>query len=204
VAPILSPELQAAVAAEVALVRRDYAGAESALTEAGPDSQFNWLGYPRAAIGYGDGRLLRLAKLHYFAGELEQSRVYADSLAELSRSAIEVRSRERAGKRDLFGREAIAHSMLGLALALQGESGPAIRAGERAVQLYSFSYDGTDGTTPHIYLAQILTLAGEHERAIDELEAILAQPSLLGRGRLRLDPIFDPLRDNPRFEKLLE
>ncbi len=202
-APLLNPELRVAIAAEFALVRRDYAEGMAALNGAGPDSLFTWLGYPRAAISYGDGRLLRLAKLHRFAGKSEQARAYADSLAELSRRAIQERSRERAGKRDLFGREAIAHSMLGLALALQGEPEQAISAGERAVQLYPFSYDGTDGSTPHIYLVEILTLAGEHERALDEMETILSEPSLLWPGRLRLDPVFDPLRGNPCFQALL-
>ena len=51
------------IAVDIALVRRDYAEAVSALEGAGPDSLFSWLGYPRAAIGYGDGRLLRLFQL---------------------------------------------------------------------------------------------------------------------------------------------
>ncbi len=203
-APLLSHEIQVGIAAEVALVRRDYAEAVSVLEGAGPDSLFTWLGYPQAAIGYGDGRLLRLAKLYRFAGDAEQARIHADSLVRLSHRAIEERSRERAGKRDLFGRESIAQSRLGMALAMLGERAEAIRAGEKAVQLYPFSYDGTDGTTTRVYLAEILTLVGEHERAIDEMEAIRAEPSLLWLGRLRFDPIFDPLRDNPRFQALLE
>jgi len=202
VRPVLDRELQAAMGADLALARRDYAAAIAALEAAGDDSTFTWLGYPKAAIGYGDGRLLRLAKLHHFTGDTERSRFYADSLARLSRAAIEERSRGRAGRNDLFGREAIAHSRLGMALALLGQTDEAVRAGERSVTLFPYSYDATDGSTVSKYFVEILTLAGEHERAIEEIQAIRSKPSFLWPGHLRLDPLFDPLRDDLRFRAL--
>jgi hypothetical protein len=45
---------------------------------------------------------------------------------------------------------------------------------------------------------------GEHEKALDRLEPLLRQPYYLSPGWLKLDPTFDPLRKNPRFQRLVE
>jgi serine/threonine-protein kinase len=52
-------------------------------------------------------------------------------------------------------------------------------------------------------LAQIYTMLGEKGAAIDELEHLLSIPSPLSVPLLRLDPIWDPLRDHPRFHLLV-
>ncbi len=46
--------------------------------------------------------------------------------------------------------------------------------------------------------------AGEKEAAIDQLELLLSTPNPITTARLRLDPFYDPLRSNPRFQALLE
>ena len=51
-------------------------------------------------------------------------------------------------------------------------------------------------------LAQIYTVVHEPDHAIDRLEALLRVPSFLSPARLRIDPTWAPLRDNPRFQKL--
>jgi hypothetical protein len=53
-------------------------------------------------------------------------------------------------------------------------------------------------------MAQIYTLVGEYELAIDELEYHLSIPGHSSPVFLRADPIFAPLHDNPRFNVLLE
>ena len=53
-------------------------------------------------------------------------------------------------------------------------------------------------------LAEVYVLVGEHDAAIDQLELLLSIPSLLSVQLLRVDPLWDPLRDHPRFQKLLE
>jgi hypothetical protein len=48
-----------------------------------------------------------------------------------------------------------------------------------------------------------LALLGEPEKALDQLEPLLKVPYSLSPGWLRIDPMFDPLRKNPRFQKLV-
>jgi hypothetical protein len=59
-------------------------------------------------------------------------------------------------------------------------------------------------TGPYIQhqLARIYMLVGEPEKALDKLEPLLKTPYFISPGWLRIDPNFDPLRGNPRFEKL--
>jgi hypothetical protein len=52
-------------------------------------------------------------------------------------------------------------------------------------------------------LARIYMLVGEHEKAIDELEKLQKTPYFVSSGWLKIDPNFDPLRSNPRFQKLV-
>jgi hypothetical protein len=53
-------------------------------------------------------------------------------------------------------------------------------------------------------LARIYTVTGEYDKAIEQLEALLKIPYYLSPGWLRIDPTFDPLRNNPRFKRLLD
>jgi serine/threonine protein kinase/Flp pilus assembly protein TadD len=51
--------------------------------------------------------------------------------------------------------------------------------------------------------ALVYVRAGAHERAIDQIERLLSIPSQTSRAVLRLDPAWNPLRDDPRFRKLV-
>ena len=52
-------------------------------------------------------------------------------------------------------------------------------------------------------MAVVYAQAGEIENAIDELEVALSVPNFASPAWFRMDPLFDPLRGNPRFEELL-
>jgi tetratricopeptide (TPR) repeat protein len=91
----------------------------------------------------------------------------------------------------------------GLALAYLGRKEEAIREGERGAGLLPVSRDAAAGPYIQHQLARIYVVAGEPEKALDSLEPLLKMPYILSPGWLKIDPNFDPLRKNPRFQKLV-
>lgn len=55
-----------------------------------------------------------------------------------------------------------------------------------------------------MYLACIYTKVGEQSAALDQLEHLMSISCLFSVHYLRIDPELDPLRDNPRFKRLIE
>jgi serine/threonine-protein kinase len=53
-------------------------------------------------------------------------------------------------------------------------------------------------------MAIVYAQTGDHEAAIDLLEELMAIPSPVSANLLKLDPWYEPLRDNPRFQALIE
>jgi TolB-like protein/tetratricopeptide (TPR) repeat protein len=99
--------------------------------------------------------------------------------------------------------DAQLHVLLGLTLAYLGRKEEAIREGERGVALGPVSKDALFGPYYQHQLARIYMLVGEPEKALDQLEPLLKIPYVLSPGWLKIDPNFDPLRKNPRFQKLV-
>ncbi|HKA36966.1 MAG TPA: hypothetical protein VKH43_09120, partial [Thermoanaerobaculia bacterium] len=65
------------------------------------------------------------------------------------------------------------------------------------------SKDANIGPYLQHQLVRIYMLTGEPEKALDQLEPLLKIPYFLSSGWLKIDPNFDPLRNNPRFQKLI-
>jgi hypothetical protein len=53
-------------------------------------------------------------------------------------------------------------------------------------------------------MAEIYLLLDEPQKALDQLEAVLKVPFWVSPGWLKIDPMFVPLRGNPRFERLVK
>lgn len=96
------------------------------------------------------------------------------------------------------------HAALGHAYAGLGRKEDAIREGEEAVRMLPISRDALVGGALVELLAEIYVMCGEYDAAIDKIEAALSVPSTLSSGLLRADPIWNPVRTNPRFRRLVE
>jgi serine/threonine protein kinase/tetratricopeptide (TPR) repeat protein len=96
------------------------------------------------------------------------------------------------------------HSVLGIAYAGLGRKQDAIREGNLAVELLPVSKDALRGFYRAKDLAQIFTMVGEHEAAIDLIEDLLSIHGELAIPLLKLDPTWNPLHNHPRFLKLIE
>ena len=75
--------------------------------------------------------------------------------------------------------------------------------GERGVRLGPVSTNASDGPYFQHLLVRIYLLVGEPAKALDQLEPLLKVPYYLSPGWLKIDPTFAPLRDNPRFKRLV-
>jgi tetratricopeptide (TPR) repeat protein len=86
-----------------------------------------------------------------------------------------------------------------------GHSDAAIRLAQRATELLPLSRDAYYATPYIAGLAQINAQTGHPEEAIALLEQLLSIPAgeTVSIERLKLDPVWDPLRKDPRFQKLL-
>jgi TolB-like protein/class 3 adenylate cyclase/Tfp pilus assembly protein PilF len=93
--------------------------------------------------------------------------------------------------------------VLGMADAALGHKDEAIREGRRAVELMPVSKDAIRGSLLIQYLAVIYAWAGEKDLALEQLSVAARMPGLLSYGQLRLHPYWDPLRGDPRFEKIV-
>jgi tetratricopeptide (TPR) repeat protein len=91
-----------------------------------------------------------------------------------------------------------------------GDKTAAFKLIERAMAVIPMDKDAIDGPAPVEILARVAARMGEPDRAIAALQKVLSIPSSsmlannlpLTPALLRLDPMFDPLRNDPRFQKL--
>ena len=79
----------------------------------------------------------------------------------------------------------------------------AIQEAQHAVDLMPVSKDIYDGTLVLEGLAQVYTWTNEHGRAIDLLQKLVTMPGYTNYARLKLHPMWNPLRGDPRFEKIV-
>ena len=96
------------------------------------------------------------------------------------------------------------HAQHGLILATLGQKQEAIAEGKRAVELLPESRDALDGPQATANLAQIYAWTGEFDEAFRLLDHLFAVPSNLTVPMLKLDPAWDPLRQDPRFQALID
>ncbi len=164
-------------------LERDYESARQGLTEAPEVRTYSEEVVPRTLL---EGRACR------FMGQRERPR----SAFEAARVFLE-------GWLEEEPEDWCAHRTLALVYAGLGRKSDAIREARTAVELLPVSKDAVSGPLPRLTLAQVYATLGEHDGAIEEVEYPLSIPVYFSVWELRLDPVWDPLRDHPRFRDLV-
>ena len=100
--------------------------------------------------------------------------------------------------------DAARHGQLGLILAGLGQKDAAIAEGKRAVELLPESQDAFDGPDVTVVLAQIYAWTGESDEAFRLLDHLLVVPNGITVPGLKLDPVWDPLRKDQRYQALID
>jgi TolB-like protein/Flp pilus assembly protein TadD len=150
---------------------------------------------PASATDSG-GYFLAKAISYDLDGETVHARAYYDS----ARVAYEARI-ERSAEDSVHPRLC---SALGVSYAGLGRAEDAVREATRAVELTPPTLAVGGGQSSVLSLAEVYVMVGEYDAAIDRLDHALSIPSLISVPLLRVDPLWDPLRDHPRFQALLE
>ncbi len=100
--------------------------------------------------------------------------------------------------------DAPLHALLGEILAGLGQKGAAIFEGKRATELLPESQDAYDGPQISAALATIYACTGENDKALQLLDHLLQTSNGITVPFLKLDPVWDPLRQDPRLQALID
>jgi serine/threonine-protein kinase len=170
-----------------ALAERDASAAETALAALGE----NIFGNDAVQFhrGFGEGLIARMTK-----NEAKARSAFAAARAEQEKVA---QAQPEYGP---------ALCVLGLIDAGLGRKEEALREGRRAVELLPVAKDSINGAHMIEYFAVIAAWTGEKDLAIEQLASVTRIPSfgMVTYGQLKLNPFWDPLRGDPRFEKIVD
>jgi len=175
---------------DLALCNRDLDGADS-LASALPLKQTLNAGFKESS------RDFWLGVVASFKGETEAAR------ASFMRARAQPEEELRVHPDDMH-----LLSYLGLIDAALGRKEEALSEGRRAMELVPIAQEAMRGPYNNAgftrtRFAMVCAWAGEREQALEQLEAVTKNPGGPSYGELRLNPMWDPLRGDPRFEKIV-
>ena len=131
--------------------------------------------------------------IHLLQGDKTKARAEFEKAREISEKLL----REAPG-------DAARHAQHGRILAALGQKQEAIAEGKRAVELLPESQDALDGPQCTSALAEIYAWTGELDEAFRLLDHLFAIPCNLTVPMFKLDPAWDPLRKDPRYQALID
>jgi adenylate cyclase len=171
-----------------ALAERDSAAAERALVALGDNPCW---GEPPIILShsFGEGLLARMTK--------DDARAHSAFEAARAKQEKIVQAQPDYGP---------ALCVLAMIDAARGRKELALEEGRRAIALTPIEKDVSAGSRVRQYFAITAAWAGDKELALQQLEAGLRAPTaslMLSYGALKLFPVWDPLRGDPRFEKIV-
>jgi serine/threonine-protein kinase len=137
--------------------------------------------------------LLWKAALASFDRKPASERAYADSAARIIRPLLRARPND-------WG----LHGQLALAFLGLGQPNDALREAERAVAEVPPTKNDFSASEALWTLAEVEAQTGRDARAVEHLKTLLSRPGWLSVGWLRVDPVWDPLRGDASFRRLIE
>jgi TolB-like protein/Flp pilus assembly protein TadD len=168
----------------VALLRRDY------------PEVLRLLETQERQVTEGNGEL---SSILLFRGQVQMLMGQAD-LARRSYEAARLELEKRIAQDP---KDAGSHSSLGMAYAGLGRRAEAVREAKLACELAPASKDALEALVPLENLAHVYTMVGQPGEAIAVLDDKLSRVGSFTTRKVRLDPTWDPLRSDPRFQALL-
>jgi TolB-like protein/cytochrome c-type biogenesis protein CcmH/NrfG len=114
-----------------------------------------------------------------------------------AKAVIEDNAREKPDDSEAVIQLAKIHAWL-------GEKEAALAAAQRAMQLRPESKDAFEGPQVTSQVAEIYAILGDRDHAIELLDGLLSRPSEVTVYALKLNPAWDPLRKDPRFQALID
>ncbi|MGB9474514.1 MAG: hypothetical protein WCE87_05520, partial [Candidatus Udaeobacter sp.] len=132
-----------------------------------------------------------------FARKALQDEPEARAAFEKAKSSAEEQVRRSPDSED-------AHIQLAKVLAQLGEKDAAVAEAQRATDLRPESKDAFGGPEITAGVAEVYAILGQNDRAIEILDGLLSRPSAITVEGLKINPIWDSLRSDPRFQALLQ
>ena len=178
---------------DVAMIDRDFSAARASLQKS-PVNEFVYTSGGATPKGFFEG-CIELAE-----GNPTQAQKLFELVAPIFEKAVQE-----------VPLNAERHADLGWFYAFAGRKNEAIREGRRAVELKPESQDAFDGAIMNCYLALIYARVGENDLAIPLIERLLKTPGAVDSvdysitiNDLKYRWEWDPIRNDPRFNKLIE